>query len=35
VKEDAAETGFQNGSGQIGGEELHPSASVLPLGSGT
>ena len=35
VKEDAAETGFQNGSGQIGGEKLYVPASVIPLGSGT
>ena len=34
MKEDAAETGFQNGSGQIGGEKLYVPASVIPLGSG-
>ena len=33
MKEDAAETGFQNGSGQIGGEKLYVPASVIPLGS--
>jgi len=35
VKEDAAETGFQNGSGQIGGEKLYVPASAIRLGSGT
>ena len=35
MKEDAAETGFQNGSGQIGGEKLCVPASVIPLGSET
>ena len=35
MKEDAAETGFQNGSGQIGGEKLYVPASVIRLGSGT
>ena len=35
VKGDPAEIGFQNGSGQIGGEKLYVPASVIPLGSGT
>jgi hypothetical protein len=35
VKEDAAETGFQNGSGYIGGEKLYVPASVIPLDSET
>jgi hypothetical protein len=35
VKEDAAETGFQNGSGHIGGEKLYVPASVIPLDSQT
>jgi hypothetical protein len=35
VKEDAAETGFQNGSGYIGGEKLYVPASVIALDSQT
>jgi hypothetical protein len=35
VKEDAAETGLQNGSGQIGGEKVYVPASVIPLSSKT
>jgi hypothetical protein len=35
VKEDAAETGFQIGNGQIDGEKLYVPVSVIPSGSET